>query len=846
MDNAQPDSTATKQPLPAKTKSLNLLLPLKMVWRDWRGGELLIMGTALMLAVAVITTIALLTDRIQRAFITQSQSFLAAQSVIQSSRPIPEDWIQQAHQRELSTATLVQFPTMIQHQERFQLASVKAVSPAYPLKGHLEIQTTGSRSEKPTKVDQGPAPGHIWVESHLMQLLDLKLGDSLTLGNATFKVSALLEQEPDRGLSFINIGARVMMHLEDVPATELIQPGSRIRHRLLLSGDETGLSSFLETLKAKLTDHERILTLDDESPRIAQTLKRAEGFLYLSGSLSVILACVAISLSCRRYTLRHTAYVAVIKSLGTTQGQTFRLYLIQVLALSLLGTLIGLILAWLLQALLSEILIQALHLEAPPARLWPLLLGGVAGSLCTLGFALPPLWQLSKTSPMQSLQQDWGNPSGTDWLNYIAGPLCLLSLIAGLTQDSGLTLSLTAGLCMLVALARITCLYGLNPLSRALSGWHPRWRLVAGSLERRSGFNTLILAAFSAALLALSTLFYTRTSLLEEWRLQIPEKAPNHFLVNITPFNVEDIRAFLKDQQLDSLYFYPTVRARVTAINGTALSEWPKKDHEAIRRELNLSWTDTLPLANRIEAGRWWQPGDKGVSVEQDMADKLGIELGDRITFSVGGLPYETQVLSLRSLSWDTMTPNFYMLFAPGNLDEFPKAYIGSFYLPSTQKALVVALIKQYPTVSVIELDKIIARIQNTIAQVSIAVEGILGLILVAGILVLISGVRASITERLHEAALIRALGASKYLIQSSVAGEFILIGICSGLMAAVGTELALASISHFALNLPLKWHLSLWIGAPLLGGALIGIIGTLSCRPAIAKPPIKVLLQAT
>lgn len=845
-NNAQ---TSSAQATHADTKSADTknpyrgwqwLLAAKLVWRDFKGGELFIVGLALVLAVTVIATVASLTDRLERAFITQSQSFLAAESLIQSSKPLKPEWVTRAQERGLNTAIQMQFPTMIQADNRFQLTSVKAVSSEYPLMGYLEIQ----RSNQPhlEKIHQGPNPGEAWLEPQLMQLLGVQLGDRIELGHQSLLITAKLLFEPDRGLSFVNIGSRLMMHLDDVEQTGIIQPGSRVRHRLLLSTDSGGLDTFLQDITPELTEHDRIMTLDDESPRVANTLERAQSFLYLSASLAVILACVAISLSCRRYSLRHSAYVAVLKSLGLSTQQSFRLYSLQIIAVTMSATLVGILSAWLLQSGLTELISQALQLNAPNAHWLPLSFGALAGFCCTLGFALPPLWQLSRTPPMRTLQEDWTNPAGKDWYAFIPGPIILILLIAGLTKQITLTAALMLGIGFLIITAKAVCQWGMNALGQRLGNDYPSWRLVAGSIHRRSGFNTLLLAAFGGALMAMATLYYTRNALLEEWRLQIPDNAPNHYLVNITPQQVEPVKAFLESLQLPSLYFYPSVRARVTAINNLPIDEWPENEHEALDRELNLSWSDTLPLANKVEVGRWWQSGDEGISVELDMAEKMGLSLGDRIHFSVGGLPYSAKVINFRSLNWDTMTPNFYMLFAPGNLDNFPKTYIGSFHLPKAQKSLLIELIQQFPTVSVIELDKIITRIQNTINQVSITVEGILVLMLMAGFLVLISGVKSSIRERLHEAAILRALGGQKSLIQSSIASEFLLIGVFSGLMAALGAQTTLVTISHFVLKLPATFYPGLWIIIPLMGGLVIGAIGTLSCRSVFSSSPLKVL----
>ncbi|WP_105103791.1 ABC transporter permease [Microbulbifer pacificus] len=815
------------------------MLPLKLLGRDWRGGELALIATALVLAVSCVTAIAHFSDRLTRAMHIQSQSFLAAERVLQSSKEVSRDWLDKADELGLQQAETVEFASMLSAGDEFQFASVKAVSDGYPLVGHLEMRA--NTDDQPQKVHRGPAPGQVWLEARLLPLMDLKIGDSLQLGDGDFTVAGILDHEPDRGTNLFSMGARLMMNRADLAATNILQPGSRVTYRYLLAGDDAALKQYFDWLKPQLSDHERVIDLEEGQPRVARTLDRAESFLFLAASLAVLLASVAVGLAARRYGLRHANYVAVMKSLGAGRNKILGIYIGQMTALALIATAIGLAIGSLIQAQAVNLLQGFFPVTPPPSGLQPLLVGLATGIACVIGFALPPLFRLAKTDPMQTLRQDWSNPDKREWLGLIPGPLSMLLLIWWLSGSISITLALLAGLGLLVAGAALINRILVRGRLANLGG---SWRIALGSLQRRAGFNTLLIAAFGTGLLAMLAMFYARTALIDEWKMQLPDNAPNHFLVNIAPYELDGIKQKVEGKNLEGTEFYPMVRGRLIAVNGTPVTEREQKDG-AIRRELNLSWTDTLPADNKIVAGEWWNENlSEGVSVEVEVAARLGLNLGDVLRFSIGGLETEATITSLRTLDWNSMRPNFFMLFAPGSLDTFPATYIQSFYLPPEDKLFVNELVKNFPSVSIIELDKILENIRETIGQVAVAVESVLALMLVAGVLVLIAGVRASIAERLQEAAVIRTLGGRRQLLMRSLMIEFGLLGIAAGLLAAIGTEATLAVLTQRVFDMPFNFHPGLWLLGPLVGALLVGTAGTLACRSAVSQPPLKVLRE--
>ncbi|MGL6161129.1 ABC transporter permease [Microbulbifer sp.] len=823
------------------------LLSLRLLARDWRGGELALIATALVLAVSCVTAIAHFTDRLTRAMHIQSQTFLAAERLVNSSQPVDSAWLDKARESGLQQAETVQFASMLAAGDEFQFAAVKAVSDGYPLVGHLEMR---ARESDPSRVVQGgPPPGEVWLEPRLLPLLKLEIGDSLQLGDTQLTVSGLLDHEPDRSDNLFSMGARLLMNLDDLPAANILQPGSRVRYRYLFAGDDQALEQYFTWLEPLLTEHQRVIDLREGQPRVASALDRAERFLYLAGSLAVLLASVAVGLAARRYSLRHTAYVAVMKSLGAGRGKVLGIYLGQLAALTLIATLLGLLIGSLVQSQAVSLMADFFPVEPPPSHWSPLIVGLATGFACALGFALPPLFRLARTDPMQTLRRDWSNPDRREWLGLVLGPTSMLLLIWWLSGSLAITAALFAGMALLVGGSALANQLLIRGRLATLGG---SWRIALGSLQRRAAFNTLLIAAFGTGLLAMLALVFARTALIDEWRMQLPEKAPNHFLINIAPTEVDGLQAMLANNKVTSTEFYPMVRGRLTAINGEPTKDRREQDN-ALRRELNLSWTDTLAPDNRILEGEWWdeagegrseERSEQGVSVEVELAARLGLALGDRLRFSIGGLEIESPVASFRSLDWNSMRPNFYMLFAPGALEDFPATYITSFYLPPEQKLLVNDLVRNFPSVSVIELDKIIQRIRDTIDQVSLAIESVMVLMLVAGVLVLVAGVRASIAERLQEAAIIRTLGGRRRLLLHSLMLEFGLLGIAAGLLAAAGAEATLAVLSQRVFDLPFVAHPMLWLLGPLAGALLVGTAGTLACRSSVSEPPLKVLRE--
>lgn len=830
------------------------MFALRILWRDWRGGELGILTAALVLAVAIVTGIALFTDRLQQGLSAQSSHFLAADRVLQSPRPVDPAWLQQARVAGLQQAELVTFQSMIyagaNADAGMRLASVKAVSERYPLRGLLDI--SDQPFGEPYKVASGPPVGEVWLDARLLPLLDIAIGDAVYVGDAKLTVTRTVVNEPDRGSGFSAFGPRVMMNTGDLAATHIIQPGSRVNFRYLFAGDIRLITEYGRWLQSRLEPSHKWLVLKDVQPRIAQSLERAEQFLLLAGAIGVGLAGIAIALAARRYTLRHYDYVAMMKSLGASSQRVMNLYIGNLLILALLSTLLGCGAGWLIQQVFFELLEGIFAVAAmPEITPRPFLIGAVTALVCLLAFAVPPLINLQRVSPLRVLRRDLPHAGASALVAYSTGIAGMALLMLWYSGNWRLTLAVIAGVAVTFVVVGAITWYLLrgSVVVGMQAGSH--WHLALASLRRRGFENAVQVVIFSLSIMLLLSLALVRSSLIEEWKIQLPEGTPNHFLINVNDAQVASVKQLLTQNQLNSEPVYPMVRGRLISINGEQVrARLLENDQSSVGdeldRELNITWTQRIPSGNQLVAGEWWQPDDltPQVSVESGLAQRLGADIGDSLVFSIGSELLEVKISSLRSLNWDSMKPNFYMIFPPKILAAYPATYITSFYLPTNKKPLLNQFIRQFPTVTVIEMDSILAQIRAMINQVGAAIELVLALIVACGLLVLVASVQASLDSRFHESAILRTLGAKRSLVLGSLVTEFSLLGMVAGLLAAFSAELCVYAIQHYVLHMNNVSHPWVWLAGPMLGAVLIGATGYVVCRKVVNSPPMQILRE--
>ncbi len=826
----------------------DLVLAGRLLRRDWRARELGVLGLALIIAVVSVSAIVLMADRLTRTMVEQAADFLAADMVVTSHAQLPPDWLQQAHKMGLATARMVEFTSVLVENDQFLLVGVKAVSAGYPLRGYLKTTSTDIADEQITRMP--PEPGQVWVAQRVLNQLGLKLGDHLQVGKASLSIDRVLTFEPDTRTSFYSLAPRVIMRVEDLPATGILTLGSRATYYQLFAGSEADLKRFRRFLQLHLKPNQRLLDIHEDRPDVGRALIRAERYLGLASVIVVLIAGVAVAMATRRYSERHFDATAVMKVLGASQGKVLRLYGYQFVLIGLVASGIGTILGWGVQESLVLFLRDMLPERLAHPRGFVFGFGPATAMLLLLGFSLPPLLRLKRVPPAMALRRDFVPAPVSVWLVYSLGGTAIGLLVWRFTQDFELTgLIFGAGSAALLVLAGLA--YLLLGLARVWVQWLGlAWRLGIKNLIRHRQLTLGQVLAFCVTLAAMTVSFLVRNDLVDAWQAQLPEDAPNHFVINVFPEELADFRIFLTDELgAKTSEFFPIVRGRLIEVNGIDVHRLARKDSEgemAINRDLSLTWAEKLPADNRLVAGGWWQAQERGrrVSVEQDLAQSLGIQIGDSLTFLVEGRRIDAKAASLRTVQWDSMRPNFYMIFSPGNLDGFAATYLTSFYLPPARKSALTKLVQRFPNVTLVEVDMILQHFRMILRQVSFAVEYVLIFALLAGFMVLLAAVRSSIDERIYQGALLKALGARRRLLRRAQWIEFLLLGGLAGMLAVWMSE-AVAWILYVRIfDIPYQFHAWIWWAVPLIGAALIGLAGYWGTREVLRRSPVTVFRE--
>ncbi len=810
-----------------------------MLRRDARGGELRLLAAALVVAVAALTAVGFFTDRVRQALERESHQLLGADLLLVADHAWPVALADAARASGLRVAETRTFPSMVTRavgaELWVQLAEIKAVSAAYPLRGFLRV--AAALNEPDRRADGIPPAGTIWIDERLAAALHARVGELISVGQAALRVDAVLTLEPDRGINFFSVAPRLLMNLDDLPATALLQVGSRVGYRLLLAGDAPQIKRFQAELEPRLARGERIEDAQNGRPEIRAALDRAQKFLGLAALLTVVMAAVAVALATRRYVQRHLDPCAVMRCLGATQAMLLGLYLRQFAVLGVLAAAVGCALGYLAHFALHAWLAQLLATPLPAPGLLPLAQGVAVGVLLLFGFAVPPLLQLKRVSTLRVLRGELGNPRPGLLGGYLLGFFSLAGLmywVAGeRTLGTYVVVGFSVALIVFAVVARLAVRLAAAARGRRVGLGHAAgigWRYGLASLERRATASVVQIVALSLAFTALLLLTVTRSDLLDAWQRAVPVEAPNRFVVNIQPEQVAPVRAALAAQGL-SPELAPMVRGRLARINGVAVDAGRFTDDRAQRlseREFNLSMRSDLPAGNSVSAGRWFSPADLenksaggAASVEEGLARTLGLAVGDRLEFVVAGEPVEMRVVGLRKVDWDSMQVNFFVLTPPLVLQGYPASWITSFYLAPARASMVNALVRDFPNLTVIDVAAILRQLQSIIDQVARAVQFVFLFTLAAGVIVLYAALASAAQERRYELAVMRALGARREQLRRALLAEFTAIGALSGLIAA----LAATAIGQFLARQVFHFDVQLNLWLPLLatfGGAAV------------------------
>jgi putative ABC transport system permease protein len=828
-----------------------LTFALRALGRDLRAGELRVLLWALVIGVAAFASVGLFTDRIRQAMQQQAAELLAADLAVESHRPLAADWWAEARRLGLRTSESREFRSVVLGNGRLQLTEVKAVAAGYPLRGELRI---AQAPFDPGVVRPGPPPpGEVWAETRLLQQLGVGLGDRLQVGESHLRLTGIIALEPDRGINLFNIAPRLLMNLEDLDATGLIGVGARVQYRLLAAGEAAPVAALREQLSAGLQAGERLLGGREERPEIGAALDRAERFLGLASLVSLLVAAVAIAMSAHRHARRHWDMSAVLRCLGASRRFVAGVFLLQVLVLGLAGALLGGGLGYLAQFGLGELLGGLFAKELPSPSLIPLLQALLAGLITLAGFALPPLWALKDTPPLRVLRRDLQPNRLGRLAAYGPAGAALLALMAWQARDWKLTLLVFGGTLLTLGLLALVAWLLVRAL-RGLKGGRSAWRLGLASIPRRAEMSVIQMVAFGLGLMVLLLLSIVRGDLLQVWRETLPADAPNHFLINVQTDQLQPLRAFFQEHHRPAPEFQPMVRGRLRLINDrevSADSYAAPRAKRLVQREFNLTWGERMAADNQIVAGAWWDPqrpttpGGEAPgewSVEEGLAQELGIRLHDRLVFDVAGQAVAGRVTSLRRVQWDSFHPNFFVIAPPGLLDPSQASYITAFHLPADAPELPVRLVERFPNVTDIDVDSLMQRVRLIIERVMLSVEFVSLFTLLAGLIVLYAAIQASLDERLRESAILRTLGAVKRQIRTALAAEFLTLGLLAGLLATLAATLAGAVLARQLFELAYTGSPWLWLVGLLTGGLGLGAAGLWGARSVLREPPLNSL----
>ncbi|MBK5931272.1 ABC transporter permease [Halochromatium salexigens] len=823
-------------------------LAARLLRRDWRSGELYLLAGALILTVAAITAVGFFTDRIEAAMQRQGSELLAADLALEASTPIPAALADEANQRGLELARTLTFRSVVFADETSQLVQVKAVDDGYPLRGRLRLRERLGGAE--TEVPGGPPAGEVWIESRLLHVLGKQVGDRLTLGERALPMRQIIAYEPDRGGNIFQIAPRVMMAMADVEATGLVGEASRARHRLLIAGDADAVADYRDWLADRLPTNAELIDARNARPEFESAVDRASRFLHLAALTTLLVAGAAMALASRRLVERQTDAVAVMRCLGAPRHLLTQIFALRLLLFGLIAGLLGVALGWLAQFGLAALLADWFDGALPPAGGAPALVGLGTGLVALAGFGLPPLLQLADVPPLRVLRRDLGPPKASVAISAAGAVGTLALLILWQAGDTSLAWKLLGGVAATVVALGLSA--GLLVWLARLATNRARgvWRLGLAGLSRRPTASILSIVGLGLGILALLLLAVVRLDLLRSWQETLPEGAPNRFLINIQPSEVDALEAFLRDKGLDSSGLYPMIRGRLRAIGGEAVDPEAYDDPQAQRlaeREFNLSFAVQPQSDNEIVAGRWWAeveaPGQ--FSVEEGIAETLGIDLGEELRFWVAGREVSAPVTSLRQVQWDSFNVNFFVIAPPALLAAEPATYVTSFYLPPGEEALATELIQAFPSVTLIDVGALLQQVQGIIRQGIQAVEYVFLFTLLAGLLVMYAGIQASLAVRRAEHGVLRALGAQRRQLLVALAVELTTAGLLAGLIASLFAELTGWVLARELFGLPFAFSPWLWIGGVLGSGLLVGAAGTLGTYRLLVRPPLSALRQS-
>ncbi|WP_111977061.1 ABC transporter permease [Algibacillus agarilyticus] len=822
-------------------------LSYRLLKHELKRNELTIMLIAIILAVASVYSLSSFSQKMQDAINVKSSEFLAADGVLSSGKPINER-LMPPTELGLQTADQIRFSSMVFFNDEMMLATVKAVDNAYPLKGTIFTQLDPFGHNVKTNVKL--SPGEVWLSAKFFQTLSVALGDSVEIGDAIFKVTAILGSTPDQGFSPFTTGAQVLIHIDDVPSTQVIQPGSRIHYRSSFTGSPEKMTQYEEWLLPQLSDDlHRWKTINDESTPVGNSIKKASRYFLIASLISVLLAAAAVGVAATQYAERHFDMVAIFKTIGATKKQIIEVFTLHLSLLILVGVSVGLGVGYIIEWGVFEFIKAKLpvELQIQTISYKALYLAAFTGITCAGAFSIVPMLKLFNASPLRVIRRDMLSVSSYTILAYIVSVLSIFMLMYLFSQSLMISSILFVGSLAAVALLLAMARFGIWLSRKASKDRHSALKLAIARLYVNARSSSLQLISLTIAVQLFLLVLVLRGDLIGQWQNQLKEGTPNYFIVNVPHHQKTVFETSFSENNIEVTDLYPIIRGRLIAVNNEVLfdevsKEKPKKAdenrRESIGRELNLTTHQQIPYMNTLVEGEWWTKSttDSQVSIEEKLAKRMKIKLGDELKFMITGSEINVKVTSIRKVKWESMTPNFFMIFSDDVLADFNASYIASFHLPTDRAADLNQLMMQFPTSSLIDINQILAQMKQIAGQASMAIEFIFVLVLIAGVLVIQAQIQASMATRKQEVMVLRILGASSHFISRSIAFEFMFLGALAGLLAAITMEIILAGVQILVFKMQWSPHFEFIILSPIACALILGIFGQLACSRVLLR----------
>ena len=830
-------------------------LAWRQTLRDFRAGELRLLMLAVVLAVAALTAVGFFADRLSSGLARDARQLLGGDAVISSDKPTSAAFLAKAREFGLTVTGTLTFPTMARASDAqggaSKLVALKVVEAGYPLRGKLTTATEPGGAE--SRSNAVPQRGEAWIEAALLEGLNLRMGDSLLLGDASLRISNVIVIEPDRGAGFMNFSPRVMINRADVNATGLIQPASRITYRMAVAGEDAQVKKFVDWAQAEVKNPEvrgvRVEALSAGRPEMSQTMDRAEKFLNLVALLAALLSAVAVALAARGFAASHLDDCAMLRVLGLGQKTMALAYTFEFLLIGLLASTLGVLVGYAVHHGFVLLLAGLVEASLPAPTLWPVMFGLGMGLTLLFAFGLPPVLQLAQVPPLRVIRRDVGNLKPASLGVLAVGVAGFAALLLAASSDLKLGLIAVGGFAGAVAVFAGLGFLAVKLLRRVVNeATAPRWLVLATrQISARPAYAVVQISALAVGLLALVLLVLLRTDLINSWRKATPPDSPNRFVINVMPDQADGFLKALNDAGVKKFDWYPMIRGRLIEVNGKTVAPASLADDRARRlvdREFNLSTSVKRPERNEVTSGKWVENEAGAVSVEEYVATTLGLKLGDILKFDIGGIAVESKITSVRKVDWGSMRANFYMIYPVASLPNVPTTYMSAFKAPDV-KGFDNTLVRQFPNITNVDMSQALSQVQRVLDQVIGAVEFLFGFTLAAGLVVLFAAVTATREERAREFAVMRAVGARASLLRQVQRAELVGVGLLAGFLASVVAAVVGWALAKYVFEF--EWTVSLWV--PLVGalaGAVLALgAGWWGLREVLRRPVVETLRRA-